>query len=174
MFNSPLDRFEEEFVEDGIIDLGRYREGAHEEDGGTFAVWGGEGERTRFALPVWRGIFLVGGDRGGIVRCRDAGLGEEDPRPLFVLDLGREPARLAFPSPAGAGGGEAPAITDVRGGGGVAVLLGSHGGWRWYMEILGKEVGGLPEGEARETLLFLAGECAGLLFYRGFAEGGAE
>jgi hypothetical protein len=77
-------------VNDDVIDLTRYlartppdseQEGAR----GNFSVWGGEGERSRFALPIWRSIYLVGGGRGG----GGAVLEGEDavPESLFVLDL---------------------------------------------------------------------------------------
>jgi len=61
-------------VNDDVIDLTRYlartppdseQEGAR----GNFSVWGGEGERSRFALPIWRSIYLVGGGRGGGGQC---------------------------------------------------------------------------------------------------------
>ena len=53
---------------------------------------------------------------------------------------------------------------------GLAVHLGEQEGRRWYLIVAetGERPGGV-EGRARDDLLFLAGECAGLLFFRGFA-----
>ncbi len=48
--------------------------------------------------------------------------------------------------------------------------LGEQDGRRWYVVVAEatEEVGPL-EGLVRDDVLFLAGECAGLLFFRGFA-----
>ena len=48
--------------------------------------------------------------------------------------------------------------------------LGEQEGRRWYVVVAEatEEVGPL-EGRVRDDVLFLAGECAGLLFFRGFA-----
>jgi len=159
-------------VEDGIIDLEEYRKRSEEEEEeeGTFAVWGGDGERTRFALPLWRAIYILGGDRGAITWLPDPP-GGKGPSPLFVLDLGRDPARLSFPVPQGGWEGEVPppSLGDT-GSGGAFVFLGFQAKKRWYLQVEGLRSPGPPEGKPRETLLFLAGECAGLLFYRDFAE----
>jgi len=91
-------------------------------------------------------------------------------RPLFVLDLKQEPARTVPPS-----GpldllreGEVPAVASTEEGV-LAVLLGEDEECRWYLEVLGATWGAVPEGKERETLMFLAGECAGLLFFRELA-----
>ena len=47
--------------------------------------------------------------------------------------------------------------------------LGEHEGRRWYLVVADTAEGSGVEGRARDDLLFLAGECAGLLFFRGFA-----
>ncbi len=51
---------------DDVIDLTSYRDRnavAPEagSDRANFSVFGGDGDRSRFALPVWRLIYLVGG-----------------------------------------------------------------------------------------------------------------
>ena len=159
---------------DDIIDLGEYlrrREVAEKPPRTAFAVWGGEGERTRFALPLWRIVYLAGGSRGGLVWVSSA---EDRParlRPFVVLDLGEDPARTRFP-PAlihGIDTAEAPVLRE-HGEEGLAVHLGEQEGRRWYLVVADtvERPGGL-EGRARDDLLFLAGECAGLLFFRGFA-----
>ena len=49
------------------------------------ALWGAEGERSRFALPLWRIIYLAEADRGLIVSSEDEGQRVLDP--YVVLDL---------------------------------------------------------------------------------------
>lgn len=154
-------------MDDQVIDLGAYRDRRPESRRSSFTVWGGEGERSRFALPVWRAIYLVGGDRGGLLSLDEA-TGEV--RPLFVLDLGSEEPRVEFDVGILEGvwgaGVEAPALSEVQPGG-LAVYLGTRDGQRWFLVV---DDGGLPReelaGRSRDDLLFLAGECAGLLFYR--------
>ena len=57
-----------------------------------------------------------------------------------------------------------------RDGGEILVFLGKEEGKKWFLEISGGEGRALSQGKKREELLFLAGECAGLLFFRGFAQ----
>lgn len=157
---------------DDIIDLGEYlrrREEAEKVPRTAFAVWGGEGERARFALPLWRVVFMAGGVRGGLVWT---GSSEDRPTrldPFVVLDLAEEPARTRFPPGLiqGLEGAAAPAMKV--GPGGVAVHLGEHDGRRWYLVVESGEEPATLAGRVRDDVLFLAGECAGLLFYRGFA-----
>lgn len=142
----------------------------------AFGVWGGAGERSRFALPLWRSVYLVGGDWGGIVYLPD---GEESEAgamvsatplagsPFFILDLHSDPARTGalLPPYPEFRDRTAPSVISTPDGG-LAILLGRHGGRWWFLLIQGE--GGVegPEGKDLETLLFLAGECAGLLFLR--------
>ena len=82
-------------MSDEIIDLTQYlnRESKDEElSRGAFALWGADGERSRFALPLWRTIYLAQGERGSIV-WRDSS-GDDAPQAFVVLDLGQDPARL--------------------------------------------------------------------------------
>jgi hypothetical protein len=156
-------------VSDQIIDINQYLNHSHGDSEGAFSVWGGEGDRARLALPVWRAISLVGGDRGGLVRVREGGEGKSSP--FFVLDLGKDPARSDFPAPPTAilHSPEAPALARLPGGG-MAVFLGKESTERWFLMVMGGDGGGVLSGRTREDLLFLAGECAGLLFFRGLAE----
>jgi hypothetical protein len=79
-------------VDEKIIDFQRYLGGVTDaRDAGTFSVWGGKGARARFALPVWRSVFLLDAERGGIVQLP---VGADEPRPFFFLDLVQEPARV--------------------------------------------------------------------------------
>lgn len=147
---------------DEIIQLSDYL--ADREARTTFAVQGGEGEQSRFALPVWRAVYLLGGDRGGIVWTPPSG---RSPRSFFVLDLAVDPARTDFDAAVTAGlqGREAPAV-EVRDET-VTVLLARGEHRSWYLTVLGREPGeGEPSARAREDLLFLAGECAGLLVHQ--------
>ena len=155
---------------DDIIHIDRYLGRPLKEGSQAFSVWGGEGERARFALPLWRAIYLLGAIRGGIVWIP----GGQDPEPttFFTLDLGKDPARTSFPmAPLDLlQGQDAPAVASTREGD-VAVLLGGDGGKRWYLLVVGGDQGAPVQGKKREDLLFLAGECAGLLFFREFSRG---
>ena len=159
-------------MDEKVIDINRYLGGFPEgRTGMTFSVWGGEGLRARFALPVWRAITLLQGERGGIVLLPP---GEDDPQPFFILDLVGEPARIdCSPEPLGTlMDREAPAISfDPEGE--VAVFLGATEKGSWYLQVWGGSPQRPLDGRDRETLLFLAGECAGLLFYRELSESGA-
>ena len=60
-------------TDDGVVDIRGYLKSSPEGAGsGAFAVWGGDGERSRFALPVWRAIYLAGGDWGCLLYTSDA------------------------------------------------------------------------------------------------------
>ena len=88
-----------------------------------------------------------------------------------MLDLGQEPARLEVDRDAVpvSEDGEPPALHDY-GPEGVTIFLGERGNRMWHLVVDG---GGKRDGElsakSREDILFLAGECAGLLFLRDFA-----
>jgi hypothetical protein len=157
-------------TDDHVIDIRQYlAQKAGASFPRVFSVWGGEGGHSRFALPVWRAVNLLGGDWGGIVSLPSIEAGAE-PCPLFVVDLKEEPARTMSPlSPLpGLRARKAPSVA-VGAESGLAVLLGEGDGRQWFLRILGGRSGILPEGKARETLLFLAGECSGLLFHRELA-----
>jgi hypothetical protein len=157
-------------ADDQVIDIREYlARSFQEKDLGVFALWGGEGERSRFALPMWRAIFLVGGDWGGIVSLSKVSP-QDEASPLLVLDLKVDPARLTVPrgSLEALGDREAPSLAFGEGDG-VAVFLGEGDGKRWFLSVAGGRIRSAPEGKDRGTLLFLAGECAGLLFYRELA-----
>ena len=153
--------------DDHIIDIRRYLEGSSgTRVPGAFAVWGGGGERSRFALPLWRAIYLAGGDWGGIVSLPKQH--DESPAdPLFILDLKTDPARTHSPEEQLRTLREqaAPAVS-FQGGEGLAVSLGEDEDRYWFLQVRGELLKGEPRGKDRETLLFLAGECAGLLFFR--------
>jgi len=108
-------------ADDHVIDIRRYLDQSQgRKDEGAFAVWGGGGDRSSFALPL----------------CLK---GEEVPSLVFTKKQE------------------------------LAVLLGEDDERRWFLQLLGGSSGTALEGKARETLLFLAGECAGLLFFRELA-----
>jgi hypothetical protein len=155
-------------VSEHIIDMEGFRKRRPMERGTTFSVWGGDGERSRFALPIWRAIYLIGGERGGIVWLPEDPEISSKPTPFFVLDLAAEPARTDFDATLMARlvQGEPPAVEDEHPTG-VAIYLGADGSRRWFLVVSGGE-GQAREvvGKSREDLLFLAGECSGLLFHR--------
>jgi len=158
-------------VSEHIIDLEDFRRRHPLERGATFSVWGGDGERSRLALPIWRAIYLVGGERGGIVWLPEDLESSSTPTPVFVLDLAAEPARTDFDATLMARlvQREPPAVEDEHPAG-VAIYLGEDGSRRWFMVVSGGK-GQAREllGKPREDLLFLAGECSGLLFHRDLA-----
>lgn len=158
-------------MSDGIIDFGEYR---RRRDGptqpaSTFALFGADGERSRFALPLWRAIYLAAGDRGGVFWQNTEGGPLE---PFVVLDLANDPPRTDFPWPESLEPGtHAPGLLTAPEGG-IAIYLGEEKERRWY--VLVQKMGTstpLPTGRDREDIMFLAGECAGLLFLRDFANG---
>lgn len=159
-------------MSDGIIDLVEYlrrREGTQEPTS-TFALWGAEGERSRFALPLWRAIYLASAERGGILW---ESAREPELRPLVVLDLATDPARTAFEwdGAPGLDPGRVPEVLPAPGAG-LAIYLGEVDARRWFLVVAGRRAGvEEPSGRDREDILFLAGECAGLLFLRDLAEG---
>lgn len=157
-------------AKDRVIDIRRYlEEVSGRQEPGAFAVWGAADRRPRFALPLWRAIFLMGGDWGGIVSLPKSQR-EDSPDPLFVLDLKQDPARTAS-SPEVLhllAGKEAPALA-VTDRGELGVFLGEDESRLWFLQVAGASPGRVPEGPERETLLFLAGECAGLIFFRSLA-----
>jgi hypothetical protein len=162
-------------VSDRIIDIRDYLDGPEEDRSpGAFSVFGGGGERSRFALPVWRAIFLADGDWGGIIALPKANP-EASPVPFFVLDLKEEPARTECfrGSFRKLRGQTAPALATT-GGGGMVVRLGDDEERIWFLELRGGSGGLALEEGAEETLLFLAGECAGLLFFRKLARSVSE
>ncbi len=153
-------------MSDEIIDIRRYlkREPARDLPRGAMALWGADGERSRFALPLWRIIHLAQAERGMIVSCEPGG--HQTPEPFVVLDLGADPVRCAIGPRAMPryGADEAPALLD-RDSDGLALFLGSEAGRLWALLVDGGSSRTEPLSPSlREDILFLAGECAGLLF----------
>jgi len=170
--------FVDEF-DDQVIDLPSYvkRKEAEASDAhSTFSFVGGEGERSRFALPLWRAAYLASGARAALVSLSaDVVAGASPPEPLVVLDLREEPARMDFGAAALRGLAEATAPgTPSEGSEAVAVYLGQEDDRRWYLLIDDLEGASEMSGRARDDLLFLAGECSGLLFHRGLAADAGE
>lgn len=158
-------------MDNRIIDLTKYlRRREEREDSSsrsTFAVWGGEGERSRFALPLWRAAYLVRGSRAALV-WEPSGAAEDRLAPLIILDLAQEPARTLVPGDVVQDvrdAQEAPAIGEAETA--FAIFLGERDERRWYLVVTDLDEGATPpEGRTREDILFVAGECAGLLFDR--------
>lgn len=163
-------------MSDEIIDISRYlkRDPARDLPRGSMALWGADGERSRFALPLWRIIHLAQAERGMIVSC-EAG-GHRTPEPFVVLDLGADPARTEVGPDAMPryGADEAPALLD-READGLALFLGSGAGRLWALLVDGGGSRAAPLSPTlREDILFLAGECSGLLRLRELSGEGAS
>ena len=158
-------------MSDGIIDLTAYlrhreNDGEEQPTRGAFALWGADGERSRFALPLWRTLFLAGGGRGAIGWRYQAG-----PFTTFVaLDLEQDPPRWDFQDAPleGVPTESAPALVETDHS--LAVFLGVHRSREWFLVILAGPERDPLIARDREDILFLAGECAGLLFLRDFAD----
>lgn len=164
-------------MSDEIIDISRYLEREADEEEtlpGTIALWGADGERSRFALPLWRVVHLAEAERGVILWRRTSG--DRAPHPFVVIDLAADPARLDLDGPgiACCQVAEAATLHDLRSEG-LVVYLGTRDERTWCLLAEGGtgRVGPLEQ-RKREDILFLAGECAGLLFLRDFALGAEE
>ncbi|MFC1660246.1 hypothetical protein ACFL3S_02110 [Gemmatimonadota bacterium] len=156
-------------MDEKIIDLRSFLEAAPGEKEGVLALWGGDEKRVRLAVPLWRAIFMVGGDRGGVVWVPEEG--PQNPIPFFVLDLREDPARTSFASESLdlLRDREAPGLA-IHPEAGIGALLGTQEGRRWHLVVTGAARLEEPETKVREVLLFLAGELAGLLFLWELAE----
>ncbi len=159
-------------MDDRVIDLVPYLRGNEEGHDSTFAIYGGGGSASRFALPVWRAVYLLEGDRGGILALDTD---EAELTPVFVLDLKEDPARVEFPTPIASLTRLAQKEERIErdpDGGWLSVALGMSDGVSYFMVVTGAldDVVALEELSVRQDFMFLAGECAGLLFHWGIAE----
>lgn len=154
-----------------IIDLTKYMKREPEGDlpRGAMALWGADGERSRFALPLWRIIYLAQAERGVI--CSRLAQGGGEPEPFVALDLAQEPARIDLPADLPTFMDDREAILRDLGAAGVVVYLGRRADRIWSLVVDGVVPGRDPlDARAREDILFLAGECAGLLFIKELAD----
>ena len=160
-------------MSDKIIDIGRYldRESRRSGTPATMALWGADGDRSRFALPLWRIVHLARAERGVIFWY---GLSNDAvAHPFVVIDLARDPARMDVDRPKlpPCGDGTSAATLHDLGAEGLLVCLGAKEGRGWCLLAdggHGRDV--FLDPRNREDVLFLAGECAGLLFLRDFAD----
>jgi hypothetical protein len=159
-------------MSDKIIDITRYldREAGRTGTPATMALWGADGDRSRFALPLWRIVHLAEAERG-VVFWRNV-TGDPTAHAFVVIDLAQDPARLGIDAARLPSCGEAPSATlHDLGPVGLAVCLGARDGRAWCLFADGGRGRQTPlEAKRREDVLFLAGECAGLLFLRDFAD----
>lgn len=163
-------------MSDEIIDITPYleRDPVEEVLPRTIALWGADGERSRFALPLWRVVHLAGAQRGAILWRNAAG--DSAPQPFVVIDLDRDPARLDLDADCldCCEAAETATLHDL-GSAGLVVYLGSRNGRIWCLFAEGGDSRRARlDPKKREDILFLAGECAGLLFLRDFADGAEE
>ena len=140
--------------DDRVIHLDDYRRADDPDARRGLSLVGAEGDRRHFALPLWRMANTASADWAGIVRWTESG-----PEATTVLDLSADPARQRPPSgfPASPGANP-PDVVETNEG--VVLPLGRHGESRWAALLAGRSV---RMRAARDELLFLAGECAGLL-----------
>lgn len=177
-------------MDGNIIDL----QGYVADRASHFAVWGGEGTRARFALPLWRAAALAKVRRVGLLKRprseeealtgptlvldeRTDALARniqiEATVPIFVLDLGADEARLKYDGSVIPAGIEPPIVLEDQDQ--FVIALGARGPFDWFLilDTPGENVEELDT-LVREQLLFFAGECAGLLEYQGIAEANAD
>ncbi|MDX1495463.1 MAG: hypothetical protein R3253_15450 [Longimicrobiales bacterium] len=157
---------------DEIIDITRYlkREPSSDLPRGTMSLWGADGERSRFALPLWRIIYLAQGERAVIAWSEETR--QNRLHPFVVLDIAVDPARREIDGTRipRFDADEGPSLVDFEREG-LVVYLGARAGRIWTLVVDGGP--GREETlarSAREDILFLAGECAGLLFLRDLAD----
>lgn len=173
-------------MDGNIIDL----QGYLADRASHFAVWGGEGKRARFALPLWRAASLAAARRAVLVKrpriaeevvLRPTLVTAEDSQasvrqrqvdetePVFVLDLGSSTARTDVD------GADIPAAVEpplvLEGPEVIVVALGTKAVFDWFLMLDTPGEGLSPlSSQHREQLLFFAGECAGLLEQEGIAK----
>lgn len=145
--------------DDDVIDLERYRtEQARQSDETGLSLLGAEGDHRHFALPLWRMATVVGATWAGLVKAP----GGREPTAVTVVDLGSYEPR---PLPPGGMPGDPhlnpPALVEEPGGA-LIISVARPEGDGWYVVLDGRDAGAVI-GREREDLLFLAGECAGLL-----------
>jgi hypothetical protein len=157
---------------DKIIDIARYldRDAGRSDTPATMSLWGADGDRSRFALPLWRIVHLAQAERG-VIFWRSLS-GTTTPNPFVVIDLGRDPARLSVDEAALPRCDDAASSTlHDLGRAGLLVCLGSRDEREWcLLADGGAGRDSALDSRRREDVLFLAGECAGLLFLRDFAD----
>ncbi|MDH3228097.1 MAG: hypothetical protein OEM67_13555 [Thermoleophilia bacterium] len=159
-------------MSDKIIDIGHYldRDAGRSGTPATMALWGADGDRSRFALPLWRIVHLAQAERG-VIFWRNT-TGDPTPSPFVVIDLAHDSARLNIDGEAlpHCEHSESATLHDL-GPAGLLVCLGARDGRAWCLLADGGQGRSSPlEAGRREDVLFLAGECAGLLFLRDFAD----
>jgi len=146
-----------------IIDLtARLR--ARESEEGTaspLALRGTDGERRRYALPLWR-MAHVAHARWAALVCVDS---RDAPKAVVILDLAEDPPRTEpeIGIPPLEPEATPPAILPCAGGGLVLPLGVGTDRIRWYAVMADRESTEQPVATHRDDLIFLAGECAGLL-----------
>jgi hypothetical protein len=149
--------------DESIIDLAewvRARESESEDPVSPLALHGVTGERRRYVLPLWRMAYLAQARWAGLLRESSTGI-----EAVVVLDLRQDPPRTEPPGgirPLGPS--DRPPGIRVLGEGDLQLPLGqTPDGSRWCVTISDRQRSVQPEAPDREDLLFLAGECAGLL-----------
>jgi hypothetical protein len=95
--------------------------------------------------------------------------GDSSARPFIVLDVAHDPARLEVSNEVTACADHVSGELHDQGPEGLVVCLGTKDDRIWGLLVDGGERRPPLPGRKREDILFLAGECAGLLFLRDFA-----
>lgn len=146
-------------TDDDVIDLRQYREDqARESEESGLSLMGADGDHRHFALPLWRMASVAQATWSGLVRSRDG----TDPTPITVVDLSSIEPRSVPPGGLPGDPLATPPALSEEPAGTLIVAVGRRNGDSWYVVLGGRSPAALEPRE-REDLLFLAGECAGLV-----------
>ncbi len=154
-------------TDDRIIDLRPYLEGDDLVDEPPLSLWGTEGDRRRFILPLWRMSFLASARWGGLVRENGPG----DLEVMVVVDQREDPARSvpARPLPELTTDDVPPSVRETAEGDVVVSVGYGPRGLRWVVVLSDRDSQNDPDvdrpilDDEREDMVYLSGECAGLI-----------
>lgn len=144
----------------------------------TLALYSADRSRSALLRHLWRSLSLVGGERAAALWIDEYGPGLV--HTYALLDLGSDTPRRSFPVDilrmtwnAGVPGildladidrGTVPAHDSARSA--CVVSLGSDGMRAWFLVVDATSPRPALRAEAVERLMFLAGQCSGILLHR--------
>lgn len=151
--------------DDRIVNISEYIRARKEELEGSErapALSGIEGERRHLVLPLWRVAYVAHAGWVGLLRRDAAGAVEA----VAVVDMRHDPAR-PHPDqglPTVPFDDDPPCLRALPGGGLLLALGEGPRDSRWSIVLAERGDDAAPlEREAREDLVYLAGECAALV-----------
>lgn len=165
-----------------IVHLGSYRSRKDSRLRRTLALHGHDAEKSLVLHQLWRALFLVGGDRAGVVWLDEYGPGV--PHAFALLDLASDRPRRFFASApfTSAWEGGVPGLLDLPDAEEIAgpdrkgirsvcaVSLGSDGPRSWFMYVDSLTPRPALSPDLAGEVMFIAGECASILLHRDLDE----